>query len=118
MTDVKTILSLFVGEMEKELKANEHKGEWRNWKDSTEIENELKHHFNKLKIAMYDNDTVAIKEHIADCGNILMMLGNAYNLYEPTNTQKDFLHTCIECGSFIFTADGSRCISCNHPHTK
>lgn len=75
------LVDLFAASMKEELEANEHKGDWRDWKKPLEIQDELHYHLGKLNKAIYEKDRVLIKEHIADCGNILLMLGNAYELY-------------------------------------
>ena len=86
-------LLAFVKQMDFELKANEHKGDWRNFVDKSEIRRELEYHLNKLSKAENDyakaidpekrqTNKLLIKEYIADSANILMMLGKAYKLYE------------------------------------
>ncbi len=43
---------------------------------------EFYHHLNKLETVLQTNEEPQlIKEYIADCSNILMMLGNYYKLY-------------------------------------
>lgn len=76
------LVDAFAQSMKDELKANKEKGDWREWKDSTEIYDELNYHMHKLYNAMHDNNFKAIKEHAADCGNFLLMIGNAYSLYD------------------------------------
>ncbi len=80
----------FAASMKEELTANEHKGNWVDWKDVPEIRKELKYHLEKLDnaIEMFEESgrsnmhlLLLIKELIADNGNILLMLGNAYELY-------------------------------------
>ena len=68
--------------MQIELNANAHKGDWEEFVNSPEIHRELSHHIFKLQKAEQNNNKDDIREHIADCANILMMLGNAYGLYE------------------------------------
>lgn len=75
------LVNSFADSMLYELIANEHKGDWRDWKDPLEIQDELHYHLGKLNTAIYDKNTNLIKEHLADCGNLLLMLGNAYDLY-------------------------------------
>jgi len=76
-------LEKFKEQMQIELNANAHKGNWEEFVDPREILKELKHHENKMINAMYeDGNRELIKEYIADCANILMMLGNAYGLYD------------------------------------
>lgn len=71
----------FVEYMNFELESNEHKGDWKLFTDIELIKDELDHHLSKLKKAIEDNNIPQIREYIADCGNILMMMGNSYNLY-------------------------------------
>lgn len=79
----------FAQSMKDELKANERKGDWRYFKDKKDIHKELQYHYDKLRAAeswtqyhfSEDRAKLAIKEHIADCANFLLMLGNAYELY-------------------------------------
>lgn len=68
--------------MQVELKNNSHKGDWEKFVDPREILKELRHHENKLTDAMFNDNRDLVKEYIADCANILMMLGNSYKLYE------------------------------------
>lgn len=65
-----------------ELKANEHKGDWSDWRDVTAMLSELEWHKAKLMHALRDNDKDRVREYIADCANILMFIGNAGYLYE------------------------------------
>lgn len=80
----------FAKSMKDELIANEHKGDWRQWKDVVEIGDELQYHLEKLddSVIKYEQSNRTdlgfkhcIKEHAADCANLLLMLGNAYELY-------------------------------------
>ncbi len=72
---------LFANNMLKEIKANSHKGNWEDWNDVNEMLKELQYHFEKLKKAIESDTLHLIKEYLADCGNILMFIGNQYNLY-------------------------------------
>lgn len=72
----------FKEQMQIELDANSHKGNWEDFVSSPEIHKELSHHIFKLQKAEEANNKKDIKEHIADCANILMMLGNGYGLYD------------------------------------
>ena len=61
----------FAQAMQKEIDDNSHKGDWETFL-----------HLNKLEtILQTDENPELVKEYIADCGNILMMLGNYYKLY-------------------------------------
>lgn len=76
------ILQEFKEDMQTELYANDHKGDWRKFINGWDIILELDHHEKKLYQAIHDKDKKLIREHIADCANLLMMLGNAHGLYE------------------------------------
>ena len=76
------LVDVFAQTMKDELKANEHKGDWRSWNNSVEIIVELDYHRAKLEKAMRNNNFSEIKEYLADSANFLLMLGNAYNLYD------------------------------------
>lgn len=76
---------LFAQYMANELKANEHKGDWRRFTDVSEIVAELDYHVLKLKRELEfesENSPEKIKEYLADCANFMLMIGNAYALYE------------------------------------
>lgn len=78
------IVNAFNDSMLYELVVNEHKGDWRQWSDVTEMVNEFDYHVEKLKNELSfegNNNEVKIKEYLADCANFLMMIGNAYRLY-------------------------------------
>lgn len=66
--------------MQKEIDDNSHKGDWETFTNKENIISEFYHHLNKLEMSSND-DPELIKEYIADCANILMMLGNSYKLY-------------------------------------
>jgi hypothetical protein len=72
---------LFADNMFEEIKSNLHKGDWADWKNVSEMLEEHQYHFEKLKNSIESNTLHLIKEHLADCGNILMFIGNQYNLY-------------------------------------
>lgn len=71
----------FAESMQAELEANSHKGSWEEFTKKGDIISEYVYHFNKLEYSMALGKKEEIKEHIADCANILMMLGNSYELY-------------------------------------
>lgn len=86
---IKTELKLakFSREMSKELRNNEDKGNWEDFTEVDEIISELNYHIDKLYAKVYDvkrgsKPKEELKEHIADCANILMFLGNSYGLYD------------------------------------
>lgn len=74
----------FSEDMQSELKANEPKKgtEWKTWDDVPAMLDELEYHEDKLLNAMFEKDNERIREYLADCGNILMFIGNAYKLYD------------------------------------
>lgn len=65
-----------------ELINNAEKGDWREFKYLPGIKKELNYHIKKLYTALSGTDNNLIKEHIADCGNFLLMLANAKNLFK------------------------------------
>lgn len=67
--------------MQTELEANNHKGNWEEFINKKEIVAEFFYHFNKLEDSMISEDKEKIKEYIADCANLLLMLGNSYGTY-------------------------------------
>ncbi len=81
MKDTNEIVDAFAEQMKVELKANEHKGDWCDFQEVEEIKNELEYHLRKLNTAIHMNSANSIKEHLADCGNFLMMIGNSFDLY-------------------------------------
>jgi hypothetical protein len=73
----------FAEAMQKEISDNSRKGDWETFTDKNSIWSEFFRHLNKLEtVCLNEEDPKLVKEYIADCGNILMMLGNAYKLYE------------------------------------
>lgn len=71
----------FAKEMQIELDNNAHKGNIEDWTDIKEILIELEYHKGKLLIALKENNQDKVKEYIADCGNILMAIGNKFDFY-------------------------------------
>lgn len=82
----------FAADMTRELKANEHKGNWEEWGTVEEMICELEYHKAKLLIALREGDKSRVREHLADCGNILMFIGNAGGLYEADSSTPPQLH--------------------------
>lgn len=76
------LVQAFAESMKVELEANKHKGEWRTWDDVHEMFEELGYHLGKLAGAIELEDKALIKEHSADCGNFLLMIGNKYKVYD------------------------------------
>jgi len=73
----------FAEAMQKEIDDNSRKGDWETFTDKKGIWSEFFHHLNKLESTLRkDDDPELLKEYIADCSNILMMLGNSYKLYD------------------------------------
>lgn len=72
----------FAEVMQIEIDNNSHKGNWEEFTDKENIISELYYHLGKLENVIYNDDKELIKEYIADCSNILMMLGNSYKLYD------------------------------------
>ncbi len=72
----------FAEAMQKELNDNSYKGDCETFLHKENIMSEFYYHLNKLEtILKTDENPELIKEYIADCSNILMMLGNSYKLY-------------------------------------
>jgi len=91
----KTVNSLnaFMGSMRGELVANHHQGKWDDWypcRDS--IMDDFEHHWKKLRTVMLSDLGSAeqsgdklteevrarIREHCADCGNLLMKISREF----------------------------------------
>lgn len=81
MKEQNELVDAFAETMKTELKANEHKGDWRDWDDVDKMFDELEYHKDKLNFACVESNKESIKEHLADCANFLLMIGNAYKLY-------------------------------------
>ena len=84
-SDMKTpeeLVQAFAESMRVELEANKHKGDWQTWDDINEMFEELGYHLCKLAGAIEIEDKDRIKEHTADCGNYLLMIGNKYKVYD------------------------------------
>jgi hypothetical protein len=60
--------------MDKELTANENKGNWKSLKSRIDILYEFEYHKAKLMFALKLGMEDDIKEHSADCANYLLML--------------------------------------------
>jgi len=72
----------FAKVMQHEINENERKGNWEEFQHRDSILSELYHHLNKLEKTYFgDQNPDEMKEYIADCANILLMLGNSYNFY-------------------------------------
>lgn len=80
-------IQVFAEKMQQELDNNSHKGNWEEFTDYKAILKEFGHHYNKILITLDEsrshvNFENLMVEHIADCANILMFLGNSFKLYE------------------------------------
>jgi hypothetical protein len=75
------LVDAFAQSMKDELEANKDKGDWREWGETDKMQDELDYHLTKLDTAMSTGNLPLIKEHLADCGNFLLMIGNSFDLY-------------------------------------
>jgi hypothetical protein len=70
---VKYVNQTFIERMDKELIANEHKGDWTQWKpDRFQAASEIHHHARKLIDAIYAKTDADVAECAADLSNIAM----------------------------------------------
>ncbi len=74
-------IEAFKNDMLNELLANQHKGNWNEFKDINNILLELEWHKAKLLMALREGNPDEIREYIADTSNCLLFLGNALDLY-------------------------------------
>lgn len=72
----------FASWMDRELRANLHKGDWLEFKDLDMIFKELERHKIKLNKALKDNDIERIREYLADCANNLVFIANATKCFK------------------------------------
>jgi molybdopterin converting factor small subunit len=75
------LIARFAKSMHIELQANKNKGDWREWGEVDNMRTEIDYHLQKLDDAIEIGDRIRINEHLADCANFLLMIGNAYRLY-------------------------------------
>lgn len=75
-------LQRFANQMQIELDNNNHKGSILDWKGISDKIADLEYHKAKMLLAIRTGNKFAIKEYIADCGNILLSIGNELGLYE------------------------------------
>lgn len=69
----------FVAQMEAELQANQHKGDWRRWKPTVlQVLAEIQHHEGKLMLALSTGDCARVKEHAADLANFAMKVDEQF----------------------------------------
>lgn len=89
MANKEIILNNFFHEMTRQIAHNQDKGDLLAWDHIGEILYELEYHRAKLLIALKEENKYAMKEYIADCANILLALGNQFNLYDEPDLTKD-----------------------------
>jgi hypothetical protein len=83
MRELSMVDMRFVAEMERELVANQGKGDWRSWQpDSYAITAEITHHFRKLRRAMAINDAARVTEYAADVANNAMKAAERFGNLE------------------------------------
>lgn len=81
MKTFEEVAESFKQSMIKENNDNAHKGNILDWYNIDEMLSELEWHKAKLLFALKDKDSARIKEHLADCGNFLVAIGNACEVY-------------------------------------
>lgn len=73
----------FANAMQNELDKNSHKGSIFNWNvDIYHKIADFEYHKSKMLLALRTGDKDAFKEYIADCGNILMAIGDSVGIYD------------------------------------
>ena len=77
----------FAQDMQTQLRDNAPKGDWEKWQGLNDKLIELEYHKAKLLIALRGKNKSLIREYLADCGNILMFIGNEIGLYEPMSVE-------------------------------
>lgn len=68
--------------MNDELMSNSYKGEWKDFKNISQIFYELEWHKAKLLFAIRDGDKELQKEYLADCCNNFLFLANTLDLFK------------------------------------
>ena len=69
----------FVAQMEAELQANQHKGDWRRWYPTPlQVLSEIQHHEGKLMLALSAGDCARVKEYAADIANFAMKVDEQF----------------------------------------
>lgn len=75
------VIPAFISQMEKELEANQHKGDWSLWQPTREeAVRELSHHQNKLVAAVQAGDADLVSEYTADVANLAMKISTEFGL--------------------------------------
>lgn len=89
----------FADQMQIELDNNIHKGSVFDWKGIKDKIADLEYHKAKMLLAIRTGNKLATKEYIADCGNILMSIGDEIGLYEKESNNNN---KCSEVNNTIF----------------
>lgn len=80
----------FALNMKQELENNRSsKGDISSWKGIQAKVADFEYHKAKLIMAIKEDNQEAIAEFIADCGNILLAIGDEYNLYETPRVNEE-----------------------------
>lgn len=79
----------FVRQMAIEQNNNSHKGSILAWEGLEEKVFDFDYHKGKLMLAIKEENKDAIKEFIADCANILLSIGEEFDLYEKESTNSE-----------------------------
>lgn len=92
MSKYNAVLLPFMALMEAELHANSGKGDRPGWLRMTKWQalGEIKHHYQKLDVAVAEGDPARIKEHAADVANCALMLLDVVGLLE-LDTERAYL---------------------------
>ena len=90
----------FKSQMIIELDKNSKKGCIFDWKNINDKLIDLEYHKLKLYLAIKEKNLYAIKEYIADCSNILLSIGNEYDLYK-SDSVNDKLESILVDNSII-----------------
>lgn len=80
----------FAREMQKQISINTELGKttWEEWGNIKEILVDFEYHKAKAIMALKEDNIRALQEYLADCGNILMFLGNACGMYTSFEDSK------------------------------
>ena len=86
---------LFFKQMECELLANSHKGDFNKWRPSDEdILKKIDHHLNKLKKALLEKNKSEIREFSANIGNFSKKIYEEFGKY-------DYIQNVFICSKII-----------------
>lgn len=75
------VAEAFMKQMLKENKDNIVKGNILEWDNVDEMLIDLEYHKAKLYFALKSKNPEGVKEYLADCANILLAIGNSWELY-------------------------------------